>query len=170
MLALHFGKMIRDQRLNRRIRQEDLARQAGVSRTTLSQLERGKAMHVQTDVLDRLLDSLELKPAIGLASQERTIARLQQQGKLALQRERHLRLMLTLASDPATAEGKIARARAMLALWRGNRTCSAFYIERWQALLDLPLMNLVQAMQSLGEWEDALLQNSPWSWAWTSTP
>jgi hypothetical protein len=58
----------------------------------------------------------------------------------------------------------------MLALWSGNRTCSAFYIERWQALLDLPLMDLVQAMQTLGEWEDALLQNSPWSWAWTSTP
>lgn len=170
MLAHQFGKLIRDQRIARQIRQEDLARQAGVSRTTLSHLERGKAMHVQADVLDRLLDSLALKPAIGLASQERALARLDQLGKLALQRERHLRLMLALVSDPEAAEGKIARAREMLVLWRDNRTCSAFYIERWQALLDLPLMDMVRAMQTLGEWEDALLQNSPWSWAWTSMP
>ena len=25
----------------------------------------------------------------------------------------------------------------------------------------------LEAMASLGEWEDALFQNSPWSWAWT---
>ncbi len=77
--------------------------------------------------------------------------------------------MLALASDPAAAEGLIARAREMLALWQRNGTCSAFYIERWQALLDLPLMEMIKAMQELGEWEEALLQNSPWSWAWTST-
>ncbi len=170
MLAPYFGKLIRDQRIARQIRQEDLARLAGVSRTTLSQLERGKALHVQTDVLDRLLDTLEIKPAIGLVSQERALARLVQQGKLAQRRERHLLLILALVSDPDAADGKIGRAREMLALWRANRTCSAFYVERWQALLDLPLMDMVQAMQTLGEWEDALFQNSPWAWAWTSTP
>ena len=32
--------------------------------------------------------------------------------------------------------------------------------------LALPPRKLAQAMVSLGEWEDALFQNSPWSWAW----
>lgn len=169
MLAPQFGKLIRNQRLSRQISQEFLARQAGVSRTTLSQLEQGKATHVQTDVLDRLLQSLGLNPEIGLVSQARALARLEQQSKLASQRERHLRLMLTLVSDPAAAEGLIARAREMLSLWQRNSTCSAFYVERWQALLDLPLVEMIKAMQELGDWEDALLQNSPWSWVWTST-
>ncbi len=170
MLAAQFGKLIRDQRLALHLRQEDLARQAGVSRTTLSHLEQGKALHVQTDVLDRLLDSLALRPSIGLVSQQRGLARLEQQRKTDLQWERHLRLMVELLADPLAAQAKIARAREMLALWRSNQTCSDFYIERWQAMLDLPLPDMARAMQSLGEWRDALLQNSPWSWAWTSTP
>ena len=35
-----------------------------------------------------------------------------------------------------------------------------------QPELRLPPRKLGKAMTSLGEWEDALLQNSPWSWAW----
>lgn len=169
MLATEYGQLIRTQRIARQIRQEDLAREAGVSRTTLSRLEQGKAVHVQTDVLDRLLAALSVNPTIDLLRQARALARLEQQVKVSVQRERHLRLLLDLAGNPAAAAEKVARAREVVDLWRRNRTCSDFYVDRWQGLLDLPLAEMVRAMQSLGEWEDALLQNSPWSWAWTST-
>ncbi len=168
MLAARFGELIKAHRVDRHLKQEELARLAGVSRTTLSRLEQGKAPHVQTDVIDRILDSLGIAPLIGVAqpAQERVLARLEQQARLLARRERHMRLMLELASDPSAAAEKIARARDMVALWRQNRTCSAFYIDRWQALLALPVAGMAQAMLALGEWEDALLQNSPWSWAW----
>jgi len=168
MLATQFGELIKNHRVARHLKQEELARLAGVSRTTLSRLEQGKAPHVQTDVIDRILDSLAIVTRIGvdLPAQERVVARLEQQSRLLAQRERHMRLMLELASDPEAAAGKIARARDMVVLWRQNRTCSAFYIDQWQALLALPVAGMAQAMLALGEWEDALFQNSPWSWAW----
>ncbi len=170
MLAAHFGELIRNHRVARHLKQEDLARLAGVSRTTLSRLEQGKAPHVQTDVIDRILGSLAITPRIGLVQpgQERVVARLEQQARMLSQREHHLRLMLELAGNPATAVEKIARAREMVALWRQNRTCSAFYIDQWQSLLSLPVSDMAQAMLALGDWEDALFQNSPWAWAWNS--
>jgi hypothetical protein len=61
----------------------------------------------------------------------------------------------------------VAKAQGRVALWRRRKTCSPFYVRRWSALLDLPPRKLAQAMASLGEWEDALFQNSPWSWAWS---
>ena len=60
----------------------------------------------------------------------------------------------------------IARAQEKVKLWRRNATCSPHYIERWSELLRLPPQTMAQEMASLGDWEDALFQNSPWSWAW----
>ncbi|MBA3777324.1 MAG: helix-turn-helix domain-containing protein, partial [Betaproteobacteria bacterium] len=64
MLAEQFGKLVRDQRVRKRLRQVDVARSAAVSRTVLSRLEQGRAEPVQTDVLDRLLRVLEISPQV----------------------------------------------------------------------------------------------------------
>lgn len=168
MLAMQFGELIRGARRARGLRQADLAAAAKVSRTILSRLEQGKPRPVQTDVLDRVLAALDVVPQLSTdaGAAERRQARLDQSARLERQRNRHLRLALDLTGDRREARRRIARAKAVVELWRRNGTCSPFYIRRWSALLALPPGDLARAMAGLGEWEDALFQNTPWSWAW----
>lgn len=169
MLAEQFGSLIKEQRARKALKQVDLARAANVSRTVLSRLEQGNAHAVQTDVLDRIFAALEVRPKMvegGAADDARKQARLEQQNKLERQRSRHLRLAIHLADDKQAAPGMIARAKERVELWRRKRTCSPYYIERWSRLLSLPPRRMAKEMASLGPWEDALFQNSPWSWAW----
>lgn len=170
MLAKQFGALIKSRRAESARTQEDLARAAKVSRTVLSRLERGTTLAVQTDVLDRLFAALEVSPRIvdGAGTDgARQRARVEQQKSVEERRRRHYRLAIELAGDEKAAAALIAKARKRVALWRSNRSCSPYYIERWSQLLDLPPRDLAMAMTSLGEWQDALFQNSPWSWAWS---
>jgi transcriptional regulator with XRE-family HTH domain len=170
MLAAQYGQLIKDRRVHKGLTQEALAAAARVSRAVLSRLERGKSQPVQTDTIERLLNALGVEPRVidrSVGDDARRLARLEQQNKLAQQRNRHLRLAIELASDERAAATRIARARERVALWRSQRSCSPYYINRWSKLLALPPRKLARAMASLGEWEDALFQNSPWSWAWS---
>lgn len=168
MLAADFGAQIRNERLARGLSQVGLARAAKVSRTVLSRLEQGRPSPVQTDVLDRLFVALDVKPQLPADAvlEARRLARFEQQVKVGEQRSRHLRLALQLAGDRASARRLIGKAKNVVELWRRNRTCSPFYIKRWSALLALPPGELAKAMASIGDWENALFQNTPWSWAW----
>ena len=74
---------------------------------------------------------------------------------------------MDLLTDARAAEPLIAKAKARVALWREKRSCSPYYIDRWSEALDLPPHQLAKTMGSFGEWEDAMFQNSPWSWAWS---
>lgn len=169
MLSVHLGGLIRKARLAGGLTQSELARTANVSRSVLSRLEGGKPRPVQTDVLDRIFATLQVNPQVIQDSplDDRRRLRLEQQGRIERQRIRHLRLAVALASDPAGARKLIGVARQTVALWRRNRTCSAYYIRRWTTLLALPPAKLARALASLGEWEDALFQNTPWSRVWT---
>lgn len=172
MLSAHFGSLIRNQRVARGLTQAALAAAAGVSRTIVSRLEQSTPGPVQTDVLDRLfsvlgIDPVSHRPKADTLLAERRRARLEHQLQLDRQRIRHLRLALELAGDPRSARRRIGAARRVVGLWAQNRTCSAFYIKRWSELLALPARELAGKMACLGEWEDALFQNTPWSSAWT---
>ncbi len=169
MLAEQYGKVIKEARLRKGLKQEDLAKKAQVSRAVLSRLEQGKAKPVQSDTLDRLLAALEVRPQVDASGgvDPRKLARLEQRIKRLERRERHLRLAVRLAEDESAAAEWVARARQRLDLWRRNRSCSPFYIDRWSRVLALPPREIAKEMSSLGEWEDAMLQNSPWSWVWT---
>ncbi len=170
MLAERFGRLIRAERLGKGLSQAALARAAGVSRTVVSRLEQCRSQPVQTDVLDRLLRALEMDaPATGDEAHAgaRRLARLEHRRRLDERRDRHLRLAVRLAAGGRDAAALVEKARARVALWRRRNTCSPLYIRRWSALLDLPPRELAHAMISLGDWEDALFQNSPWSWAWS---
>ena len=170
MLASQFGTLIRDLRARSCLTQEGLARAAKVSRTVLSRLEQGTAIAVQTDVLDRILAALGATPRVVDASARddaRRLARLEHGQALERRRNRHYRLAIDLVADEKAARAMIARARERVDLWRGKGTCSPYYVDRWSHLLDLPPRALAKAMTSLGDWEDAMFQNSPWSWAWT---
>lgn len=169
MLAEQFGKLIQDCRVRSGLKQEELARKAGVSRAVVSGLECGKRGAVQSDTVDRLFAALGIEPQVLERATDgpRRLARLQQDLRLRQNRERHLRLAYELQGDAQAAQAKIARARKRVALWRASQSCSQFYIDRWSGLLALPPQQLAKEMFSLGEWEDALFQNSPWLWAWT---
>ena len=169
MLAIQYGKFIRDQRIRKGLKQEQLAEKAHVSRAILSALEQGKPKAVQSDTLDRLLLALEVQTQVDASSRDavRKMARLEQEVRRREQRERHLRLALELADNQPAAKAKIAKARDRVELWRSKKSCSPFYIERWSQMLAKPPRTIAKEMSSLGEWEDALFQNSPWSWAWT---
>jgi transcriptional regulator with XRE-family HTH domain len=169
MLAEQYGKLIREARGKKGLRQEQLASRANVSRTVVSMVERGKAKAVQSDTLDRLLAALELQPQIAQTNRDasRKLARLEQELKIRQQRERHLRLAIELVDDEVEAAAKVAKAKERVDLWRKNRSCSPFYIERWSELLDQAPRKMAKEMSALGDWQDAMFQNSPWSWAWT---
>ncbi len=170
MLAKQYGRLIKEQRLRKGLNQDELAAAARVSRAVLSRLEQGGARPVQTDTLERLLRALEIEPQVlgrSAPDDARKQARLEQERKLERRRNQHLRLAVELADAGPAASAMVAKARARVDLWRTNRSCSPHYIERWSELLALPPRKLAKAMASLGDWEDALFQNSPWSWAWT---
>ena len=140
-----------------------------MSRAIVSRLEQGPAKAIQTDTLDKLLAALDISPQIGQSSGAvpRKMVRLEQEIRRREQKERHLRLAISLGDDASSAAAKMAKARKRVELWRSNRTCSQFYIDRWSRLLALPPRKMAKDMASLGEWEDAMFQNTPWSWAWT---
>ena len=131
--------------------QAGLASSAGVA-AGLTQQERASAARVSRTVLSRL---------------ERGKARAEQMRRLEANRSRHLRPAVALAIDALAAEPLIARARERVELWRTRRSCSPRYIEAWAQALNQPPAGVALAMTSFGEWEDAMFQNSPWSWAWS---
>jgi transcriptional regulator with XRE-family HTH domain len=170
VLAEQYGKLIKDQRVRKGLKQEELAEAARVSRAVLSRLEQCKPQPVQTDTIERLLNALEVEPQVldrSVRDDARKLARLDRERKLEQQRTRHLRLAIELADDEQAARAMVAKARERVDLWRRKQSCSPFYIERWSEILALPPRKITKAMASLGEWEDALFQNSPWSWAWS---
>jgi transcriptional regulator with XRE-family HTH domain len=170
LLAAQCGKFIKDWRIRKGLKQEELANKAGVSRAVLSGLEQEKRKAVQCDTIDRLLAALEVAPSFDQAGRDslRKVARLEQEIRLRQQRERHLRLAIELVGDEsAAAAAKVAKAKERVELWRKNRSCSPYYIERWSQLLAQEPRKIAKEMCSLGEWQDAMFQNSPWSWAWT---
>ncbi len=170
MLTELYGKLIREQRARKGLRQEELAVRAGVSRAVLSQLEQGKRRVVQSNTVERLLHALDVDPRalVGTDREDpRRVARLEHEGKLDRQRVRHLRVAVELAAGGPQAAAMMAEARKRVELWHDKKVCSPFYIKRWSRLLALPPRKLAREMAALGEWEDALFQNSPWSRAWS---
>lgn len=167
MLAHAAARILQDLRLRKGLSQVELARNARVSRTVVSRLERGTVRAVQTDVLDRLFAALHCEPSLTDELPDvRKLARLEQQYRLEQNRSRHLRLAVAIANDERSAEPLVNRAKARVELWRARQTCSPYYIERWADVLSLPPRRMANAMASFDEWEDAMFQNSPWSWAW----
>jgi len=152
MLAEQFGSLIKAQRGRRALKQSDLARLADVSRSVLSRLEQCKAHAVQTDVLDRLFEALEMRPRVSdeaAPDAARIQARMEQQWKVEQRRSRHLRLALDLVGDPQRAARGIARARARVELWRSRRLCGLPYIERWSQILALPPRRMAIAVDAM---------------------
>lgn len=117
------------------------------------------------------VQALVMSPALHGAAQvaqdsmtERRLARLQQ---AIIEKDRLLRHhriamdLLTLA--PAESERLIQQARNTVERWRREGLSSRDYVDRWAALLVLPVKQLAREMVADAEgWGTALRQNSPW--------
>jgi len=169
MLSRQIGREIKNRRAALQLGQEALCAKARVSRAVLSKLESQRGEPVQTDVIDRLLAGLDARltvslrePASGQA-EERLRQRLRQEDL----RQRHLRLALDLCANPRGAKPKIRRALRQVDLWAERKSCSPPYIEGWRKALAGAPRDVALAMTSFGDWENAMFQNSPWSFLWT---
>lgn len=169
MISSQFGRQIKDLRESKGLSQAALSDLVSISRAVLSKMERG-AGPVQTDVLDRLVSALDTKVVVAVGTRAngdaRVEARLRQRLREAELRAFHLRVALQLGVEPRLARPLIARAAQQVALWNERKTCSADYVERWNAALSGTPRDVAAAMASFGEWENAMYQNSPWMFLW----
>ena len=170
MLSSQIGRQIKSRRAALRISQEALCAKAQVSRAVLSKLESERGEPVQTDIIDRLLAGLDAKVTVSLGEpmvNSKAEARLQNRLQQEELRQRHLRLAIDLCANPKRAARKIARAIQQVDLWERRKSCSPRYIEGWRKALSLDPRGIALAMTSFGDWENAMYQNSPWSFLWT---
>lgn len=157
------GMDLRTLRLAKGLSQEALASTAGISRTTLIQIEKGSDAQVSgyestARVLGVALGILAESPAMARRRQ----ARADEQVKQSAAREKHLRIAVQFAMGGAPAAALKADALRMVKLWKDKQLCSAVYIERWQKILDAEPKQIAQRILGMDEeWGPALRQNTP---------
>ena len=95
---------------------------------------------------------------------ERKMARLAQAIREKERLIKHQQVAVNLLTlPPRQGKALVKKALDIVAQWQSDRLCSLDYIEKWQALLHLPLPELAKAMVSDPDgWGPALRQNSPW--------
>ena len=95
---------------------------------------------------------------------ERRLARSRQELVEAARLIRHQRIAVRLLADPEGARAVVAEARAVVDRWDRESICSSDFVDRWRAMLALPLPALADALCGDAEgWGAALRQNSPWA-------
>jgi len=150
--------------------QAALAAKSGAGRVTIARLEAGSAQDFRLGTLSRLCEALGLElaalPRGGLPAQETALARERERARRLDARRRHAALAARLlAASPAEAASMLRRARAAVDRWERDRLCSEHYISRWRRALAGPVRQIALALLAHDDWTDALLQNTPWSFA-----
>lgn len=167
-------KRLREQlkraRREKGLSQAALADSSGTSRVTIARLEGGADQDVRAGTLESLCGALGLElaalPAGLPASFEARLAREAARAQRLERRLAHARLAARLlASRPDRARDLVRRARAGVDRWERDRLCSDHYVSRWRLLLAGPVERVAAALLDPGDWEDALFQNTPWSFA-----
>jgi transcriptional regulator with XRE-family HTH domain len=166
---------IRDARKAQSLSQAALAERSGTSRITIARLEAGADQDVRVGTIERLCGALGLELAVvpggAHASAERLLEREREHARRLERRVWHARLAAhLLAIRRPAANALVGKARAVVDRWERDRLCSAHYVARWRSLLEAPVPRVAQALLDPGDWEDALFQNTPWSFAREQTP
>ncbi len=161
---------LRSARLGRALTQEALATRSGASRVTIARLEAGSAGDARVGTVARLCEALGLElaalPAGARPALETLLARERERARRLDLRRRHAVLAARLLAAPRPrATALVAKARAVVDRWEREKLCSTHYVTRWRAMLAGPVGRVAQALLEPGEWEDALFQNTPWSFA-----
>ena len=170
MKPLPLSSTLRDARRRLRMSQAALAAASDTGRVTIARLEAGSTQDFRLGTLSRLCDALGLElaalPRGGQSAQETLLARERERMRRLDLRRRHCALAARLLAAPAPeAAGILRRARACVDRWERERLCSEHYISRWRAMLAGPVRRIALALLEHNEWSDALLQNTPWSFA-----
>jgi len=145
--------------------QQALAAAAGISRTTLIQMEKGKDAQVSSfelagQVLGVEFGILSEKPEMTRRRQ----ARADQQTKLAASREKHLKLAVKFALGGTEAASLKEAALRMVKLWKEKDLCSPVYIERWLQILNAGPKQVAKNLMAMDDaWGPALRQNTPFA-------
>ena len=136
-LRQSIGEALRAARICKPMSQQELAAAVGISRTTLVQLEKGS--DAQTSSVEKTSHALGVEFGIleeSAAMARRRTARSKLQAKLAVSREKHLKIAVKFALGGPDAAALKSGALKMVKLWREKQLCSPVYIDRWQQILD----------------------------------
>src|SRR5258707_7587233 len=158
------GLALRKLRENRGLSQVNVAKLAGIGRSTLLHLESGTEdvrLSKVTAVAKVLGVEIEpvLEPSVLL---QRKQARFQNAYRMQALQSAHRRIAIDLLHDDPSMADALLEARKMVDIWERDRTCSPFYIERWKDVLRGSAPEVGKALSKLDEkWELALLQNTP---------
>lgn len=165
----NIGVTLRALRMAQSLSQEALATAAGISRTTLIQIEKGKdaqASSIQgaARVLGAEVGILSEPPDMALRRQ----ARAELQAKQAASREKHLKIAVKFALGGDEAQALKANALRMVQLWRDKQLCSPVYIDRWQHILAADPSAIAHSMLHMDDardeaWGPAMRQNTPFA-------
>jgi transcriptional regulator with XRE-family HTH domain len=161
---------MRDRRRQVGLTQAALAARSGTSRVTVARFESGAAQDVRLGTLNRLCEAVGLELTVltpgCVRALETRLARERERGRRLDARRRHAALAArVLGASARDAGALIARARENVDRWERDGLCSAHYISRWRRRLAGSRRHVAHALTSDGRWTDALLQNTPWSFA-----
>lgn len=163
-------KSLKSARKAKGMTQAALAIASGTARVTIARFEAGSRDDVRLGTLSRLCEVLGLElvalPRGAGPAGETALARERERAKRLDARRRHAALAAALlAVGPAEAVAMLERARANVDRWQREGLCSEHYISRWRSRLAGPVRTAALHLLEHGDWTDALLQNSPWSFA-----
>lgn len=161
---------LRAARLARGFTQAGLAAASGTGRVTLARFESGAGSDIRLGTLARACAALSLEvtlaPTGGEALAEVRLAREQERSRRIDARRRHADLAVRLLAMPSDqSAAALRRARTVVDRWERDRLCSAHYIDRWRTRLAGGVRRVALALIDRDDWTDALLQNTPWSFA-----
>lgn len=113
-------------------------------------------------------ERLEMRGPRAITPAERFLrlrARAEQQLVAEVRLNRHSEVASRLpAADEVAHRSLLGRASAPVRAWRETEVCSLDYIERWEALLELPIERLAAEMVgNCDGWGRALRQCSPFA-------
>ena len=159
------AKELRALRIAKGMTQQALAEAAGISRTTLVQIEKGKDAQMSSiamtgQVLGVTVGVLQESPEIARRRQ----ARANNQTKLAASREKHLKIAVKFSLNGAEAIALKKDALRIVSLWQDKQLCSPVYIERWLKILNAKPIQIAQSLATMDdEWGPAMRQNTPFA-------
>lgn len=161
---------LRAARLARGLTQAGLAAASGTGRVTLARFESGAPGDIRLGSLTRACAALDLEvtlaPKGGSVLTEVRLERERERVRRIDVRRRHAELAVQLmAMPPAKSAAALRRARAVVDRWERDRLCSTHYVDGWRKRLAGGVRRAALAMIEYDNWTDALLQNTPWSFA-----
>lgn len=165
-LRQSMGEALRAARISKPMSQQELAAVVGISRTTLVQIEKGNDAQISN--VEKTAQALGVEFGIlaeSAAMARRRTARSELQAKLAVSREKHLKIAVKFALGGPDATALKSGALKMVKLWREKQLCSPVYIDRWQQILEAKPRQVAQSLLAMDddEWGPALRQNTPFA-------